>query len=100
MSANTETGLTPISRNGTLGRFSHYRLVQSLQLLPEKRQTHIDRLRVSLCVYVYMKVFANIGTQVHVLLCHCVCICVCLLISMGVLEVVWMHTGPLTKETN
>ncbi len=54
--ANTETGLTLISRNGTLGRCSHYRLVKSLQLLPEKRQRHVDRQRAYACVSVFMSI--------------------------------------------
>lgn len=52
-----------------------------------------ERIHVCQCVYVYFKVFANVGSGVRMLLCvsHCVCICACLLMSLGALEDFWLH---------
>lgn len=76
-SASNAIVLTLISRNYTLGRSSHCR-------------SCTDRLRAHTWryVYVYFKVFANVGSLIQVLprVSHCVCVaffCACL--SLGVL---------------
>lgn len=63
--AGNATALTLISRNYSLGRSSHCR-------------SCTDRLRAHTWryVYVYFKVFANVGSLIQVLPCvsHCVCV--------------------------
>lgn len=71
--ANTETGLTLISRNDIHGCFSHYG--------GRDKETHVP---VCLCL------FLGVGSRVHMLVrvSHCICVCVHLLMSLVAMEVV------------